>query len=232
MQDHQITEYTLPSVHFSHSVVSNSLQPHGLKHTRLPCPSPIPGACSNSCSSNHLILCRPLLPPSIFASIRVFSSESVLHIRWPKYWSVSFSISPSNGHSGLISFRTDWFDLLGVQGTSKSLLQHHSLKASILQPSAFSTVQVSNGIFMNFSFIVGLSPSLDCRLHGAMLALLTSVCHQCLPGLLTQWTERWEGRELDLGWWGPTVSRSWIWTSGPVNLWELLQFPEPQFPHL
>ena len=83
--------------------------------------------------SNHLILCRPLLLlPSIFPSIRVFSNESVLHIRWPKYWSFSFSISPSNEHSGLISFRIDWFDLLVVQGTLKSLLQHHSSKASIL----------------------------------------------------------------------------------------------------
>ena len=80
----------------------------------------------------------------------------------------------------------DWLDLLAVQGTFKSLLQHHSLKASILQPSAFSIVQVSDGIFMCFFFIVGLSPSLDCRLHGAMLALLTSDYHQCLPGLLTQ----------------------------------------------
>ena len=83
--------------------------------------------------SNHLILCHPLLMPSIFPSIRVFSSESVLLIRWPKYWSFSFSISPSNEYSGLISFRMDWVDLLAVQGTLKSLLQHHSSKASILR---------------------------------------------------------------------------------------------------
>ena len=82
--------------------------------------------------SNHLILCYPLLQPPIFPSIRVFSNELALCIRWPKYWSFSFSISPSNEHSGLISFRTDWFDLLAVQGTVKSLLQHHSSKASIL----------------------------------------------------------------------------------------------------
>ena len=95
--------------------------------------------------SNHLILCRPLLlPPSIFPSIRVFSNESVFHIRWPKYWSFSFSISPSNEYSGLISFRMDWFDLLAVQGTLKSLLQHHSLKASILQCSTFFIVQLSH----------------------------------------------------------------------------------------
>ena len=94
--------------------------------------------------SNHLILCRPLLlPPSIFPSIRVFSNESVLHIRWPKYWSCSFSISPPNEYSGLISFRMDWLDLLAAQGTLKSLLQHHSSKAPILRCSAFFIVQLS-----------------------------------------------------------------------------------------
>ena len=95
--------------------------------------------------SNHLILCCPLfLPPSILHSIRVFSNESVLHIRWPKYWSFSFSISPYKEYSGLISFRIDWLDLLAVQGTLKSLLQHHSSKASILRRSAFFTVQPSH----------------------------------------------------------------------------------------
>ena len=95
--------------------------------------------------SNHLILCCPLhLPPSIFPSIRVFSNVSALRIRWLKYWSFSFSISPSNEHPGLVSFRTDWLDLLAVQGTLKSLLQHHSSKASILWPSAIFTVQLSH----------------------------------------------------------------------------------------
>ena len=94
--------------------------------------------------SNHLILCHPLLLPSIFPRIRVFSNESVLHIRWPKYWSFSFSISPSNEYSGLISFRKDWLVLLAVQGTLKSLLQHHSSKALILQHSAFFIVQLSH----------------------------------------------------------------------------------------
>ena len=95
--------------------------------------------------SNHLILYHPLLlPPSIFPSIRVFPNESVLHIRWPKYWSFSFSTSPSNEYSGLISFRMDWLDLLAVQGTFKSLLQHHSSKASILRCSAFFIVQLSH----------------------------------------------------------------------------------------
>ena len=95
--------------------------------------------------SNHLILCHPLLlPPSIFLSIKVFSNESALCIRWPKYWSFSFNISPPNKHSGLISFRMDWWDLFAVQGTLKSLLQHHSSKASILLSSAFFTVQLSH----------------------------------------------------------------------------------------
>ena len=95
--------------------------------------------------SNHLVLCHPLLLlPSIFPSSRVFSNESVLCIRWPKYWSFSFSISPSNEYSGLISFRIDWLDLLAVQGTLKSLLQHHNSKASVLQHSAFFIVQLSH----------------------------------------------------------------------------------------
>ena len=95
--------------------------------------------------SNHLLLCYPLLLlPSIFPSIRVFSNESVLHIKWPKHWSFNFSISPSNEYSGLISFRMDWFDLLAVQGTLKSLLQHHSSKALVLQCSAFFIVQLSH----------------------------------------------------------------------------------------
>ena len=94
---------------------------------------------------NHLILCRPLLlPPSVIPSIRVFSNESVFHIRWPKYWSFSFSISPSNEHPGLISFRMDWFDLLAVQGTLKSFLQHRSSKATVLGCSAFFLVQLSH----------------------------------------------------------------------------------------
>ena len=95
--------------------------------------------------SNHLILCQPLLlPPSIFPSNRIFSNKSVLHIRWPKYWSFSFSINPSNEYPGLISFRMDWLDLLAVQGTLKSLLQHHNSKASILWHSAFFIVQLSH----------------------------------------------------------------------------------------
>ena len=107
--------------------------------------------------SNHLILCHPLLLlPSIFPSIRVFSNESALRIRWPKYWSFSFNISPSNEHPGLISFRMDWLDLLAVQGTLKSLLQHHSSKASILRHSAFFTVQLSHP-YMTTGKIIALT---------------------------------------------------------------------------
>ena len=118
--------------------MSDSLQPHESQHARPPCPKPSPRVHSNSTSiesvmpSSHLILCHPLfLLPPIPPSIRVFSNESTLRIRWPKYWSFSFSIIPSKEHPGLISFRTDWLDLLAVQGTLKSLLQHHSSKASI-----------------------------------------------------------------------------------------------------
>ena len=131
--------------------MSDSLQPHGLQHNRLPCASPNPGPYSNSCAiesvmpSNNLILCCPLLLlPSIFPSIGVFSKESALRIRWPQYWSFSFSISPSNDYSGLISFRMDWLDLLADQEILKILLQHHSSKPSILWCSALFMVQLSH----------------------------------------------------------------------------------------
>ena len=119
--------------------MSDSLQPHELQHVRPPCPSPTPRVHPNPCPLSPL-----LLLPSIFPRIKVFSNESALHIRWPKYWSFSFNISPTNEHPGLISFRMDWLDLLAVQGTLKSLLQHHSSKASILQCLAFFTVQLSH----------------------------------------------------------------------------------------
>ena len=128
--------------------MSDPFRPHGLQQAR-PDHHQLPEftqthVIESVMPSNHLILCGPLLlPPSIFPSIRVFSNESVLHIRWPKYWSFSFSISPSNEYSGLISFRIDWLDLLSVQGTLKSLLQQHSSKASILWCSAFFVVQLS-----------------------------------------------------------------------------------------
>ena len=142
--------------------MSASLRPHGLQHARPPCPSPTLRAYSNSSSesvmpSNHLILCHPLLlPPSIFPSIRVFSNESVLHIRWPKYyWSFSFSISPPSEHSGLISFRMDWLDLLAVQGTLKSLLptpQFKSINSSELSFSFLVQLTSIHGYWKNRSF--------------------------------------------------------------------------------
>ena len=125
---------TVLSVQFSHSVVSDSLRPHESQHARPPCPSPTPGDYSNSCPTSRwchpaISSCRPLLfLPSIPPSIRVFSNESTLRMRWPKYWSFSFSISLFKEHPGLI-FRMDWLDLLAVQGTLKSLLKHHSSKA-------------------------------------------------------------------------------------------------------
>ena len=140
---------------FSHPVVSESSWPHGLQHPRPPCPSLSPRVCSSSCSLHqwccpslmdisHLILwCPLLLLPSIFLSIRDFYNESSVCIRWPKYWSFSFIISPSREYSGLISLKIDWFDLFAVQGTLRSLHQQYSLKGSILWYSAFFTVQLS-----------------------------------------------------------------------------------------
>ena len=145
----RLSPYGFHSVQFSPSVVSDFFWPHGLQHARLPCPSPISGACSSSCSSSqwyhstisscHLLL----LPPSIFPSIRAFSNDSALCIRWPKYWSFSFSINPFHEYSGLISFRIYWFDL-AFQGTFKSLFQHHNSKTSILRCSVFFMVQFSH----------------------------------------------------------------------------------------
>ena len=144
-------------IQFSHSVVSNSLQPHWLQYTRLHCLSvsfPVLHSLpefvqthvhwvDDAIQSSHL-LSAPFLLPSTFPSIRVFFNESALGIGWSKYWSFNFSISPSNGYSGLISFRIEWFDLLAVQGTLKSVLQHYNSKASFLWCSAFFMVQISH----------------------------------------------------------------------------------------
>ena len=133
---------------FSHSIMSNSLQPHRLQHARLPCFSLSPRVCLNSCPLSQwchpTISCSvtPSSPAFIFPSIR--AQWGALHIRWPKYWSFSFSISSSNAYSGLISFRIDWFDLFAVQGALKSLCQHHSSKVAILWHSAFFMVQISH----------------------------------------------------------------------------------------
>ena len=139
------------SIQFSSvTQLCTTLPPHGLKHTRPPCPTPTPRVHSNLCPLSQwfhptISSCRPLLLlPSIFPSIRVFSNESAFCIRWPKYWSFSFIISPSNEYLGLISFRMDQLDLLAVQGTLKNLLQHHSSKASVLWCSALLMVQLSH----------------------------------------------------------------------------------------
>ena len=130
--------------------MSDSLWPHEPQHARPPCPSPAPGVYPNSCPLSrwcHSTISSSVIPfsscPQSFP-IRVFSNELALCIRWPKYWSFSFSISPSNAYSGMVSFRMNWLDLLAVQGTLKSLLQHHSSKASVLQCSAFFLVQLSH----------------------------------------------------------------------------------------
>ena len=141
--------------------MSGSSRPRELQHSGLPCPSPTPGALFKLMSielvmpSNHLILCRPLLLPSVFSSIRVFFKESVPHIRWPKYWSFSFSISPSKGYSGLISFKIDWLGLLVVQGTLKSLLptsQFKSINSLTLSCLYGPTLTSIHGYGKNHSF--------------------------------------------------------------------------------
>ena len=144
------------SVQFSHSVISDSLWPHELQHTRPPCPSPTPRVHPNPCPLSqwcHPTISSSVVPfsscPSSLLGIRVFSNESALRIKWPKYWRFSLSISPSNEYSRLVSFRIYWFDLLPVQWNLKSLLQHHNSKASILQCSAFLMVHLSHPYMAN-----------------------------------------------------------------------------------
>ena len=144
---------------------------------------------------NHLILCPPLfLLPSIFSSIRVFSNESALHIRWPKYWSFTFSISPSNEHPGLISFRMDWLDLLTVQGTLKSLLQHHTSKASIFQPSASAlfTVQLSHPFMTTGKTIAFTRRNFAGKVMSLLFNMLSRLVTSFLPRskrLLISWLQ-------------------------------------------
>ena len=151
--------YDQPSVQFSCSVVSDSLRPHKSQHARPPCPSPTPRIYLNSCPLSRW--CHPAIsslsspfPPAPNPSQHQGLFQWTLYMRWPKYWSFSFSISPSNEHWGLISFRMDWLDLLAVQETLKSLLQHHSTKASILWRSAFFTVQFSHP-YMTTGKVIG-----------------------------------------------------------------------------
>ena len=178
-----------------------TLQPHGQQHSRLPCPFPVTNSQSllklmsikSVMPSNHLVLyCPLLLPPSIFPSIRVFSNELVLHIRWPKYWSFSFSISPSNEYSGLISFRRDWLDLLVVQGTLKSLLQHHSSKASILQCSSFFIVQFLHPYMTTGKTIALTIRPLSAKLYLLLFNMLSRLVIAFLPRskhLLISWLQ-------------------------------------------
>ena len=185
------------SVQFSGSVVSDSLRPHEPQYTRPPCPitnswsPPKPMSIESVMPSNHLILCHPLLLlPAIFPSIRVFSKESALRIRWPKDWSFSFKISPSNDHSGLIFFRMDWLDLLAVQGTLKSPFQHHSSKASILSYSAFFIGQLLHP-YMTTGKTIALSRwTIVGKVMSLMLNILSRLVINFLPRskcLLISW---------------------------------------------
>ena len=151
---------------------------------------PKPMSIESVMPSNHLILCRPLLLPSIFPSIRVFSNESALRVRWPKYWSFSFSISPSSEYSGLISFRIHWFDLLAVQGTVKSFLQHHSSKASVLQCSAFFILQRSHPYMTNGKTIT----LTGWTFVGKVMSLLFNILSRLVIAFLTT------GKHLLISW--------------------------------
>ena len=200
--------YELSSVQFSPSVVSDSLWPHGVQHTRLCCPSPTPGACTISCPielvmpANHLIFCHPLLLlPSIFPSIRVISNESVPGIRWPKYWSFSFRVNPSNEYPGLIFFRIDWFVFLAVQATLKSLIQHHNLKASILWHSFFFMVQLSY-LYMTTEKTVALTMW---TLVGKVKSLLFNMLSRLVIAFLPR------SKHLLISW---LQSLQWFWSPG------------------
>ena len=158
--------------------MSNSFRPHGLQDTRPPCPSPTPRVYSNSCPLSWW--CHPTISSSVspfssylqsFPASGCFSNKSALRIRWPKYWRFSFSISPSNEYSGLISFRMDWLGLLAVQGTLKSLIQHHSSKISILQPSAFFIVQLSH-LYMTTGKTIALTRQ---TFVGKVMSLLSNM---------------------------------------------------------
>ena len=167
--------------------MSDSLWPCRLQHFRLPCPSPSPGVCSNSCTliqwcyaTISSSVAPHLLQPSVFPRVRVFSNESALHIKWLKYWSIHFSISPSNEYSGPISFRTDQFDLLAVQGTLKSLPQHHSSKALILPRSTFCMVQLSH-LYMTIGKTIALTVWI---FVGKMMCLLFNMLSRFITAFL------------------------------------------------
>ena len=177
------------SVQFSRSVMDDSLWPHESQHARLPCPSPTPRVHSDSRPSSrwcHLTISSSVVPfsscPPIPPGIRVFSNESTLHMSWPKYWSFSFSISPSNEYSRLISFRIDWLDLLAVQGTLKSLLQHHNSKASILWCSAFFTGQLSRPYMTTGKTIALIRWNFVGKVMSLLFNMLSRLVITFLPG--------------------------------------------------
>ena len=188
------------SVQFSLSVVSNSLWPHEQQHARPPCPSPTPGVHPNSCPLSRW--CHPAISSSVvafsswpqFLPASVFSNESTLCMRWPKYWSFSFSISPSNEHPGLIFFRMDWLDLLAVQRTLKSLLQHHSSKVSIVWCSAFFTVQLSHPYMTTGKAIALTRRTFVGKVISLLLNMLSRLVITFLPRskhLLGETKKRW-----------------------------------------
>ena len=178
--------------------MSDFLRSHGLLHARPPCPMPTPGVYSNSCPLSrwcHPAISPPsslLLLPSIFPNIMVFSNESVLRIKWPKYWNFNFSISPSNEYSGLISFSMDWLDILEVQGTLKSLFQHHSSKASILRCSAFFIVQLSHPYMTTGKTIALTRQTSDDKVMSLLFNMLSRLVITFLPwseSLLISWLQ-------------------------------------------
>ena len=185
-------------IQFSRSVMSNSLQPHGLQHAWPPCPSATPGVYSNSCPLSrwcHLTISSSIVPFS--SHLQSFPASvsfpmSLLHVGWPRYWSFSFSISSSNEYSGLISFRTDWLDLLAVQGTLKSLLQHHSLKASILRHSASFIVQLSHPYMTTGKTIALTTQTFVGKVMSLLFNMLSRLVIAFLPRskcLLTSWLQ-------------------------------------------
>ena len=214
ISENQTSEAT--GVQFSCSVMSDSLQSHGLQHNRLHCPPSTPRTCSNSVHqvSDAIQPSHPLLPllllPSIFLSIRVFSSESVLRIKWPKHWSFSFSISPSNEYSRLISFRMDWFDLPEVQGALRSLLQHHSSKASMLWPSVFFMVQLSHP-YVTTGKTIALT---RCTFASKVMSYL------CVPAELIWWLPNWLLP-------GPLCISPCPHPAPPGSQWSQLSHPRP-----
>ena len=207
---------------FSCQVASDSFQPHGLKHTRLPCPSPSPRVCPSSCPLNwwyHPTIsfsCHALLLlPSVFPSSKVFSNELALYISWPKYWSCSFSLSISgNEYLGLIFFNIDWFDCLAIQGTLKSFLQHHSLKVSILWCSAFFIVRLSQ-LYVTIGKAIALTIE---TFVSKVMSLLFNTHSLGLSSLSCQ-------EAITFWFCGCSHSPQWFWSPRRGNLSLLPPFP-------